>query len=763
MIGRSLYAQEFYISTNGNDKNKGTIKSPFASLEQAQAAALKFTDKTVSIYILEGTYYLNKPLVFSSNKVHVSAYAKQQVILKGSKKIDLTWKLYKNGIYKANFPEGLHCDQLYINDQPQVMARYPNYKKGVRPYGGTAEDAIADDRVRNWKNPSGGFIHAMHNGQWGDFIYEITGKDSSGKLVMKGGWQNNRPSSMHKQYRYVENIFEELDTIGEWYLDKKKNVIYYKSEPGIDLSKAIVEIPQLKELISIKGTKDSPVADVNFSGITFMHTRKTFMESYEPLLRSDWKFYRGAAFLFENTSSCRISNCTFSELGGNAVLFSNFNRFSSVDSSHIYNIGASAVCFVGSASAVKSPSFQYSEFVPFGEMDMTKGPKTDDFPTNCSAMDNLIHDIGFFEKQVAGVQISMAQNINILHNTIYNVPRAGINIGDGTWGGHDIGYNDVFDTVLETGDHGAFNSWGRDRYWHPKRATLDTIVEKHRNLILLDAIATTKIHHNSFRCDYGWDIDLDDGSSNYRIFNNVCLNGGLKIREGFFRNIENNIILNNSLHSNVYFNKSHDSFKFNIISSAYLPLRKNDWEDSFDYNLFPDETSLVSVQKNNSDMRSTFGDPLFTDADQGDYRVLKTSPALQVGFQNFNMEFGTRLSRHRKIAKKVDLPRLIPYKTDDNQQTYDFIGATVKDLNTLSERSATGMYEETGVLIISILNTSILIGQLNSNDVILEYAGRPIKNVKDLYYAKSMNQYKKSVPVVIYRDQAKLNLALKLK
>lgn len=67
----------------------------------------------------------------------------------------------------------------------------------------------------------------------------------------------------------------------------------------------------------------------------------------------------------------------------------------------------------------------------------------------------------------------MAARITVDHNSIYRVPRAGINIGDGTWGGHRITHNDVFDTVLQTGDHGAFNSWGRDRYWHPDRAEMD--------------------------------------------------------------------------------------------------------------------------------------------------------------------------------------------------------------------------------------------------------------------------------------------------
>lgn len=86
---------------------------------------------------------------------------------------------------------------------------------------------------------------------------------------------------------------------------------------------------------------------------------------------------------------------------------------------------------------------------------------------------NLIHDIGLVAKQAAGVEIAMVARVSRTRNSIYQVPRAGINVGDGTWGGHQITYNDVFDTVLETGDHGAFNKWGRDRYWHPDRAEMD--------------------------------------------------------------------------------------------------------------------------------------------------------------------------------------------------------------------------------------------------------------------------------------------------
>jgi len=53
--------------------------------------------------------------------------------------------------------------------------------------------------------------------------------------------------------------------------------------------------------------------------------------------------------------------------------------------------------------------------------------------------------------------------------SIYDTSRAGINIGDGTRGGHLIERVDVFDTVLEPHDHGSFNARGRDRYWVRKK------------------------------------------------------------------------------------------------------------------------------------------------------------------------------------------------------------------------------------------------------------------------------------------------------
>src|SRR6185369_10838872 len=192
----------------------------------------------------------------------------------------------------------------------------------------------------------------------------------------------------------------------------------------------------------------------------------------------------------------------------------------------IADAGGNGVAFVGDSGAVRNPLFEYNEWQSLKDIDLTPGPRIDNYLAECLLEDSLIERTGRVEKQTAGVQISMSQGITVRHCSIYDVPRAGINISEGTWGGHVIEFCDVFDTVLETGDHGSFNSWGRDRFWQLKNAPPDDLPK----LAMLDVAKPVILRNSRWRCDHGWDIDLDDGSSNYQIYNNLLLHGGLKFR-----------------------------------------------------------------------------------------------------------------------------------------------------------------------------------------------------------------------------------------
>ena len=118
----------------------------------------------------------------------------------------------------------------------------------------------------------------MHRSRWGGYHYVITGKDSKGEVTYKGGWQNNRKSGMHKKFRMVENIFEELDAPGEWFHDAKAKTLYYKPAAGVDLDSASVEVVRLRHLVEFQGDAKNPVKHISLKGFTVRHASRTFMD-----------------------------------------------------------------------------------------------------------------------------------------------------------------------------------------------------------------------------------------------------------------------------------------------------------------------------------------------------------------------------------------------------------------------------------------------------------------------------------------------------
>jgi hypothetical protein len=299
------------------------------------------------------------------------------------------------------------------------------------------------------------------------------------------------------------------------------------------------------------------------------------------------------------------------------------------------------------------------------------------------------------------------------------VPRAGINIGDGTWGGHTIDHNDVFETVLLTSDHGAFNAWGRDRYWRTDRADIDKVVASDPRLPFLDATAPTVIRDNRFQSDHGWDIDLDDGATNYRIYDNLLLSGGLKLREGYARVVYNNLIINNSFHPHVWLANSKDVFERNIVMSPYQPILMAHWGKSVDRNLFTTRAGLKEAQAGGTDAHSMAGPVRFVSAATGDFRVQSDAQTRAIGFQNLAMDFGVTSPRLRRRAREAPIPALIS-ATFPRGATALFLGAKVKSVETLGERSAAGLGEANGVLILSVdAGSPAALGGLEAGDVVI--------------------------------------------
>ncbi|WP_411827513.1 PDZ domain-containing protein [Luteolibacter sp. AS25] len=771
-------AADIFVSPSGNDSNAGTKAAPLGSMAAAKEAASRFAGKeAVTVHVADGVYYLPETLVFTAedsgkegSPVVYRSVNEGGAVLSGGSELDVTWEPYKDGIYQAKTPAGLKIDQVFIDGRNQRMARYPNYDpaKKAEPYQGYSADAFSPERAKNWADPAGGFIHAMHSKRWGGYHYLITGKDGKGAVTYEGGWQNNRQMGMHKDYRMVENIFEELDAAGEWYHDAKTDTLYYKPEEGADLNAAKVEVVRLRQLVEFKGSESSPVKNITLQGFVVRHAARTFMDVKEPLLRSDWAIYRGGAYFLTGTEGVRILDTEFDQVGGNAVFVNNYNRDVVVKGCHIHDAGASGVCFVGDPDAVREPLFEYRETNDLMKIDRTPGPKTNNYPADSAVEDCLIHGIGRVERQPAGVQISMAMGITVRDCSIYDTARAGINISEGTWGGHLIERCDVFDTVLETHDHGSFNSWGRDRFWHKDRTVTEAAVKKYPEMPFLDAGKKTVIRDSRWRCDHGWDIDLDDGSTNYDIYNNLMLNNGLKLREGYRRHAWNNITVNNGLHPHVWYKGSENVVKSNIFMAKHKPagVSKGNAGDGVDKNLyFADKGAVMGIsQKLGWDENSIFGDPMFVDPAKADFSVKEGSPAFEIGFKNFPMDqFGVKKPSLKKIARTPVIPALNTQNGGESNgaPTTEWLGLTLTELSGV-EFSAFGVSQEDGGLAVSNARPISRAKQagVQNGDLIQAVNNRKTANVKQ--FKKVVAKMKGEVELKVVRDQEviKINVTL---
>ncbi|MCU0750555.1 MAG: right-handed parallel beta-helix repeat-containing protein, partial [Akkermansiaceae bacterium] len=367
----SVQAADLYVSPAGKDDNPGTAVAPFSSLAAARNAARALAGKeAVTVHVADGIYYLSETLVFTpadsgSEKFPVIYQATHEgkAVLSGGLRLELKWEPQPDGIFKASTPGDLAIDQLFIDGTRQRMARYPNFDpaKTTAAYQGFAADAFSKERAAKWADPTGGYIHAMHSARWGGYHYRITGKGADGNITYEGGWQNNRQMGMHKDFRMVENIREELDAPGEWFHDSKNRTLYFMPEAGMDLAKAAVEVVRLRHLVEFMGTSQQTVKHITLKGFTYRHTARTFMDTKEPLLRSDWAIYRGGAVYLTGTESIRILDSEFDQVGGNAVFVNNYNRRTLIKGCHIHNTGGSGICFVGDPDAVGFPLFEFGQ------------------------------------------------------------------------------------------------------------------------------------------------------------------------------------------------------------------------------------------------------------------------------------------------------------------------------------------------------------------------------------------------------------------
>lgn len=685
-----------------------------------------------NVVIGAGVYELDKPIELN-NMSNVNFVGEKQVFISGTVTIGERFSARDNGIFSAPYKSPLVPDGLFVGENAYILCRYPNYKADT-VLGGMADNTDFEERARGWKNPAGGYIRALHRSEWGGNDYIITGRNSDGTLALQWVGDNNRGSAFKQGSRVAENIAEELDAQGEWFYDKTTGELRVIPYDGDDLSALTVRAAVTPSLIRLKNCDN-----ITFSDITFRQTSRTlFTGKYEKITRSDWAIVRDGAVMMTGCANIALKGCGFTEIGGNCIFISGKNRDIDISGCTFRDCGASGVAIFGDPSCQRDASTWENHKTEI--TDFTPGPANDLYPEAVSISDSEFSNLGIYEKQSAPVAISLSHNVSVTSNTIHHVPRAGINICDGAFGGHRIEDNLIYDTVRETGDHGPFNSWGRDRFWSV--GGYDTNGGNgaaKKSYAKLDAVDVTLIKHNYISGmhdpgsivddggrSYVFGIDLDDGSSNYTIERNVCVGVGIKLREGFFRTVRGNLIINAALDLHVPFEGNEDLVEGNVVISS-RPLAP----------IGVTENNMIKLTKNLFVGSQSFGsgDILLRGSDNIVSGLLDYS---LIGFEPIEMSFGANIK---------------PVENKNNTvKNYHLCGMTLTALDD-SLRSAAGTPDCNGAYVLDVDKESLPYKKgIRIGDVIISMNHAPVAN------PESIDENCRFECVEVFRSQKQLEL-----
>lgn len=582
-----------YIAIDGKIDGDGSKKNPVNTIEQGLEISRK-NHGAGKLMLKSGNYFCPMPIKLEECDFGLTILGETGVTLTGAKPLGvLNWEKHSNGIVKA--PVKIHSfDRMFANGEEQVLCRFPNRQIGAIPLDGVATPEQIKLRAEKYKNPVGGYVRGIHVAEWGGNSYKIVGKDKSSSCGLALSWvgDNNRGSAYGKAL-VAENVFEELDEQNEWFYDTNEETLYWYPPANIDPMNAEISVSVNTEILTIYGNDmGHPAENITIEGIDFVATGRTLFSSehinkpFVPLLRGDWCVVRSGAVFLENAKNCKISKCNFLSLGGNGLFLSGYQKDHVIDGNTFAEIGASAIQLAGEPSAVCQPSFWQHDLYPNLSVHQTCvnepkkiGPQGDNYPRDVIIRENHIFRVGLLEKQATGINLSITSRIKILNNTIHDSSRSLINVNDGTFGGHEIANNDLFDAQRETADHGPFNSWGRDRFWSvPKYNASGKWGEQLRkykvgkgvfDITKIDAYQKTRIHNNRFYHNplgaHSCGIDLDDGSTNYEIDHNLILGIGIKLREGFDRKVHHNLLVDGQLNIHVPYAGACDEIYENLI------------------------------------------------------------------------------------------------------------------------------------------------------------------------------------------------------
>ena len=301
LLIQPVLATDFHISPSGNDSYPGSADKPFRTLTAARNAVRKINtamNGDIVVYLHDGQYALTEPVTFepqdsgqNGHKVIYRASPGEAPVLMGGIKVT-KWQLYDpaKNIYRAQISTEHLFRQLYIDGSPAIRARTPNRKSetDLGPYWSCNSKEKPKTLIskEHWQvcaaipEAKRSQIEMVMVCQWyhqririGNVAIlgrevEITPVRPEGKFNKKLGFYANNTF-------YFENALAFVDAPYEWYHDPDNGSLYLDLPKGMRPEDVRVEIPTIETLIDFQGTKEAPVHDIEFRGLTFQHSRWT--------------------------------------------------------------------------------------------------------------------------------------------------------------------------------------------------------------------------------------------------------------------------------------------------------------------------------------------------------------------------------------------------------------------------------------------------------------------------------------------------------
>jgi len=223
---------------------------------------------------------------------------------------------------------------------------------------------------------------------------------------------------------WLENVVECIDRPGEWALDRSRG--RFILWPRVDKPSKHIVAAKLSELIRVEGKidydgpTDEPVRGLVFRGLTFTHADHWRWRPDKTGwgLQHDWEMFdKPTAMLrFRGAEDCRVEQCTFANSAAAAIRCDLHAQRIGIARNHIHHVGGVGVLLAG------------------------YGPGTKDVNCHNAVVDNHIHHVGEVLWHSPGIFAWQSGHNQIAHNHVHHTAYTGIVVsGRISWSRKGVG------------------------------------------------------------------------------------------------------------------------------------------------------------------------------------------------------------------------------------------------------------------------------------------------------------------------------------